>query len=260
MDKVTSRDGTPIAFVRAGAGHPLIFAVGAFNDHTRCAELAKELETDYTVITYDRRARGESGDTPPYAVEREVEDLAALIEYAGGEAAVFGFSSGGVLALQAAADGVPISHLALYEVPFGFEDGGRSGPGDLPERLTELVGQGRNGDAVELFQTEAIGLPAEVVAQIRHSPIRPGLEAMAQSLVYEATLTRALPVPTAEMAALTTPTMVLNGTETWPFLRESARSLAGALSAEHREVPGGQNHDIAVAATASALREFIGAR
>lgn len=255
MKIVTSHDGTPIAFERAGTGHPVIFVTGAFNDHTTCAELAGQLETDHTVIVYDRRARGGSGDTPPYAIEREVEDLAALIEEAGGAAACFGFSSGALLVLKAAADGAAITHLVLYEPP----PADRGEQVDLPRQLAELVDQGRAGDAVALFQTAGIGLPAELVAQFRQSPMWPGLEAMAQSTVYDATISSRLAVPTPEMAAVTTPTLILNGAETWSNLRDAARVLAGRLpGAEHRELPGGENHGIPPEATAAAIREFLG--
>jgi pimeloyl-ACP methyl ester carboxylesterase len=257
MHTVTSRDGTSIAYERAGSGHPIIFATGAFNDHTTCAFLAKELEADHTVITYDRRARGQSGDTTPYAIEREVEDLAALIDEAGGAAAVFGFSSGGILALKAAADGLPITHLLLFEAPFRF-DSGYGGPTDLPERLADLVAQGRRGDAVTLFQTEGIGLPPEMVAQIRQSPMFPALEAMAQSVVYDATLTDALAVPTAEMMAVTAPTLILYGAGTWPVLRDAAPTLADRLpKGQLHELADAHNHDIPAATTAAAIREFL---
>jgi pimeloyl-ACP methyl ester carboxylesterase len=252
MDKAISQDGTPIAYVKGGVGLPLIFVVGAFNDHTRCAPLAAALSGDFTVITYDRRARGESGDTPPYTIGREVEDLGALIELVGGSAAVFGYSSGGVLALRAAADGLGITRLVLFEAPF------KGVTTDLPERLAALVEQGRPGDAVELFQTEGIGLPAPVVAQIKQSPMWPGLEALAQSTVYDATITSELAQPTAAMAAVAVPALVLTGAGTWPVLQESAAMLAKTLpQARHLELPGAENHDIPVDATAAAVREFL---
>jgi pimeloyl-ACP methyl ester carboxylesterase len=258
MDTVTSRDGTPIAFHRAGAGEPVIFVTGVFNDHTTCAPVAGLLESDHTVITYDRRARGESGDTGPYAIEREVEDLAALVEQAGTAAAVFGFSSGAMLALKAAADGVKITHLALYEPPFAFGDVGASRTADLPRRLAEMVEQGRPGEAVELFQRDHLGLPAEMVEQIRRSPMWPALEAMAQSMVYDALLSTALAVPTAAMTAVGAPTLVISGAETWPHLRESAAALAEAMpAARHAQVSGGHDHQIPPEPTASMLREFL---
>jgi alpha-beta hydrolase superfamily lysophospholipase len=256
MDTVTSRDGTPIAFDLAGSGTPIVFVTGAFNDHTACAELAAALADDFTVLSYDRRARGASGDTPPYRIDREVDDLSALIDKVGGSAAVFGYSSGGVLALRAAADGAPITHLALFEAPFAYDGAARRA--DLPARLADLVGQGRPGDAVALFQTEGIGLPAEVVAQIRTSPMFAALAAIAQSTVYDATITTELALPSPAMTAVSTPTLVLNGAQTWPALRASAVSLAAALPAgRHVELPGGADHRIPTAATAAALRDFF---
>lgn len=257
MHTVTSRDGTRIAFERVGAGPPVIVATGAFNEHHTGTPLAAELAADHTVVTYDRRARGESGDTAPYAVEREVEDLAALIAEVGGSAAVFGFSSGGVLALKAAADGAAITRLVLYEAPFRFDPAQRA-PAGLPDRLAALVAEGRRGDAVALFQTEGIGLPADLVAQLRQSPMFAALEGLAQSTVYDATLTTTYAVPSAEMLAVTTPTLVLTGEQTWPILREAAQTLVGLLpAARSADVPGGANHDIPAAATATLVRKFL---
>lgn len=267
MDTVISRDGTPIAYRRAGTGPPIIFASGVFNDHTTCAPLADLLEPEYTVVVYDRRGRGHSGDTVPYAVEREIDDLAALIDEVGGTAAVFGFSSGAVLALRAAADGLPITHLALYEPPFvvgpdgegaSEDDVARIRPVDRLDRLTDLVAQGHAGDAVALFQTAHLGLPPEMVEGARQSPMWPGLESMAQSMVYDATLTTVLAVPSAAMTAVTTPTAVINGAETWPGLRTAAIRLAADLpSAQHIELAGGAHHTIAPEPTAQAVREFL---
>lgn len=260
MDTVASRDGTPIAFDPAGTGSPLVFVAGAFNDHTTCAALAAELADRHTVITYDRRGRGESGDTPPYAIDREVEDLAALIEMAGGSAAVFGFSSGAQLALRAAADGAAITHLVLYEPPFAF-DSSEFGPPDLHRQLAELVAQGRPGDAVAHFQTAGIGLPEEFVAQLRQSPMWPALEAMAESVVYDATIMTTLARPTmamTAMTAMTVPTLIIAGAQTWPKLGDAARRLAAAIPTAHRaEVPGGENHEIPPGPTAAVVRDFL---
>jgi pimeloyl-ACP methyl ester carboxylesterase len=258
METTTSADGTRIAYERAGSGPAIVFVPGVFNDHTRCALLAGELEPDHTVITYDRRGRGQSTDTAPYAIEREVDDLAALIAVAGGQATVFGYSSGAILALKAAADGTPISHLALFEPPFAF-DGGRAA--DLPARLADLVAQGRPGDAVALFQTEQIGLPAEMVAQIRESPMWPALEGMAQSMLYDATITNELAVPTPAMTAVAAPTLILSGAETWPALAAAADGLAAAMpDATRMTVEGGRDHDIPPAETAAILRRFLAAQ
>jgi pimeloyl-ACP methyl ester carboxylesterase len=254
MEFVTSADGTRIGYERDGRGFPIVFVTGAFNDHHTAAPLAAALAGDFTVITYDRRGRGESGDTRPYAIERELEDLAALIDLAGGSAAVFGYSSGALLALRAATDKLPITHLVLYEAPYGL---GRSDT-DLPERLDALVAAGRGGDAVALFQTEGIGLPAEMVAQIRRSPMFAGLEAIAQSTVYDATISRAYAGGAPPLPPVPVPALVMNGIATWPQLREAARALAAALpEGRHEEVDGGEGHGIAVEPTAAAMRRFV---
>jgi pimeloyl-ACP methyl ester carboxylesterase len=255
MDFVTSADGTRIAYERSGTGRPVVFATGAFNDHTTAAPVADLLADDFTVVTYDRRARGQSGDTRPYAIDREVEDLAALIGLVGGAATVFGFSSGALLALYAAAQQVPITGLALYEAPFAMDAWQRA---DLPERLDDLVRQGRGGDAVTLFQSEGIGLPAHVVAQIRESPMFPALEAIAQSTVYDATITAAFAVPPAALAAISVPALVMSGAETWPGLERAARALAGALpNGRYQQIPGGAEHGIPAPETAAAVRDFL---
>src|SRR5215207_10261317 len=144
MATVLSNDVTAIAFERFGQGQPLIMVVGAFNTRSTGEPLAASLASHFTVFTYDRRGRGDSGDTIPYAIEREVEDLGALIGEAGGAAAVFGFSSGAILALNAAARGLPITRLALYDAPYVV---GGDEPVDHARRLAELVSAGRRGDA-----------------------------------------------------------------------------------------------------------------
>jgi pimeloyl-ACP methyl ester carboxylesterase len=256
MDFVTSADGTRIAYEQSGTGRPIVFVTGAFNDHHTAVPLAERLAGDFTVITYDRRARGESGDTRPYAIEREVDDLAALIDLAGGSAAVFGYSSGALLALYAAAEKLPITRLALYEAPFAIESWRQKT--DLPERLDDLMAQGRRGEAVSLFQAEGIGLPAEMVAQIRQSPMFGALEAIAQSTVYDATITRAYTEPDPALIAVPLPVLVMNGAATWPPLPQAARNLAKALPDGHyQEIPGGADHGIPPGETAEAIRQFL---
>ncbi|HYF66091.1 MAG TPA: alpha/beta fold hydrolase, partial [Herpetosiphonaceae bacterium] len=165
MGSVRSQDGTRIAFDQLGAGPALILVVGAFNERAAGAPLAQELAAHFTVLNYDRRGRGASDDRAPYAIERELEDLAALIDHAGGTARVFGYSSGAILALRAAAHGLAIARLALYDPP---PTGGKAG--EIAPRLAALIDAGRRGDAVELFQTEAVGIPPAVVAQLRNAP------------------------------------------------------------------------------------------
>lgn len=258
MKLVGSADGTPIAWFRAGRGAPVVVIVtGALNDHTAGAALARQLSAHHTVIGYDRRGRGGSGDSPRYTIAREVEDLRAVLARAGGEAAVFGYSSGSVLALQAAVDGAPVSHLILYEPPFELDDPDGNGPPDLPERLSGLIGQGRPGDAVALFLTLGVGMPDRLVAMVRRSAAWPRLEAIAASTVYDAVITTRVRVPTTRMRALAVPTLVLNGAGTWPRLRRSAHRLARILAADHHELPDGRNHEIPPVSTAAAVRRYL---
>src|SRR5690242_10798264 len=186
METVVSADGTPIAYDCYGDGPPLITAAGAFCARATTEPLARALAAQFTVLNYDRRGRGDSGDTAPYAVEREIGDLAALIGAAGGSAAVFGHSSGATLALKAAASGLPITHLVLYEPPFNPDGSFPLLPASLAGDLAALAAAGRRGEAVEMYQTQAVGMPEQVVVQLRNAPFRPALEAIAHTLAYDA--------------------------------------------------------------------------
>jgi len=259
MKTVTSADGTRIAFDRFGAGAPVIMAAGAFNDRSTTAPLAHALAQQFTVLNYDRRGHGDSGDAPRYAVEREIEDLEALIAAAGGSAAVFGYSSGATLALEAAAAGLAITRLALYEPPFVVDDSRPRPAADLDIRLAELVAADRRGDAVELFQTEVIGMPADVVARMRSAPFRPGLEAIAHTLVYEATLVRDLTLPTELIASIATPTLVIDGDQSPPVMRAAARAVADALPNGQRKSLADRGHTIDPEATAPVVAAFLSA-
>lgn len=257
MTTVTSADGTAIAFDRLGAGRPVIMVVGAFNTRATTAALAAALEDRFTILNYDRRGRGDSGDTSPYAVEREIEDLDALIREAGGSTAVFGYSSGATLALRAAAHGLEISKLALYEPPFLTDDSRTPLRADLPQRLGDLVSAGRRADAVELYQTEAVGLPEEVVVGMRDAPFRAGLEAIAHTLAYDAAIIGDLTVPAELIASVTTPTLLIDGENSVAMLRNAAQVVADALPDGRRRTLKGQTHDISADATAPVLAEFF---
>jgi pimeloyl-ACP methyl ester carboxylesterase len=255
VETVRSADGTVIAFDRAGTGTPVIFVVGAFNERATAAPIAKLLEPHFTTYTYDRRGRGDSGDTLPYSIDREVDDLAALIEAAGGSAALFGYSSGAVLALKAAARGLAVGKLALYEPPYQVDEVASQPPSDIAARLDALVSAGRRADAVQLFQAEVIGIPPQVIDQIRQTPYWPALEATAHTLVYEVTITRdATLVP--ELGSITAPTLVLSGAESSPWLRGAARSVADAVAAGQHRALAGQTHDLVPEVLAPILEEF----
>ncbi|MBA3825079.1 MAG: alpha/beta fold hydrolase, partial [Ktedonobacterales bacterium] len=185
MGTVISADGTRIAFDQAGQGAPLILVDGALCHRAGgpMPGLAPLLAQHFTVFTYDRRGRNESGDTVPYAVEREVEDLVALITEAGGSAGVYAISSGAALALEAAASGLNITKLALYEPPFNMDPAARPAAVHYSQQLRPLLAEGRRGDAVALFMTR-VGMPAEAADGMRQSPMWPALEAVAPTLAY----------------------------------------------------------------------------
>jgi pimeloyl-ACP methyl ester carboxylesterase len=244
----TSADGTRIAFDTIGDGTPVIIVGGAFSTSAAGAPLAAALaEAGYRGVTVDRRGRGESGDTAPYAPEREAEDLEAVLHELGGSGAVLGHSSGAVLALFAAAKGVRFSQLFLSEPPFHF---GSDAGSDLHERLQALVDEGRAEDAVTLFQREGVGLPEPVVQQIRQSPMFASLVPLAQSVVYDATLTREVSTPTAAMTAVSAPVTILRGEPTFPFLVDACERLAAAMPrAELVVVPESHDHGVDPAGT-----------
>jgi pimeloyl-ACP methyl ester carboxylesterase len=256
MRTALSRDGTKIAFDKTGQGPAVILVVGAFNDRSTGAPLAEALEARLTVFNYDRRGRGESGDTQPYAVEREVEDLAALIHEAGGAASVFGYSSGANLAIEGAIRGLNITKLAIYEAAF-IDKTVPKAPQDIAAQLEHLVSSGRRGDAVELFQTRLVGIPEPVVAQMRHAPFRPALEAIAHTLVYESMVVGDRKVPTTRLRSVTSPTLVVYGAESPAFMGTTAKALAKAVP--HGKARGleGQAHDLVPSALARILIDFF---
>ncbi|MGW1270326.1 alpha/beta fold hydrolase, partial [Streptomyces sp. NPDC002491] len=185
MDKKTiSRDGTELAYSRAGQGPAVILVSGAMSTGGTTAPLAGLLADRFTVLWYDRRGRGESGDTAPYAVRREVEDLGALVDAAGGEAALYGVSSGGALALEAAAAGLPVSRVAVYETPYAVDEEGARDRAAYTADLTDALAQGRRGDAVELF-LRLTGLAEEMIQGARRSPMWAGMEAIAPTLAHD---------------------------------------------------------------------------
>jgi pimeloyl-ACP methyl ester carboxylesterase len=258
MKTTVSADGTKIAFDRMGQGPAVILVVGAFNTRPTGAPLAEALAARFTVLNYDRRGRGASGDTEPYAIEREVEDLDALIREAGGSARVFGYSSGANLALAGAASGLNITKLALYDAPFMVGDGVPRPPKDMAAQLAKLIAADRRGDAVELFQTKLVGIPEPVVAQMRNAPFRPALEAIAHTLVYDASLVGELRLPMAQLPSIKMPTLVVYGGDSPAFMGEGAKALANALPDGQVRALDGQSHDIDPAALAPVLMEFFG--
>ena len=259
MPQLTSADGTTIAYDRVGAGPPIVLVDGAmcFRGAGPMDALAELLAPHFTVFTYDRRGRGESTDTAPYAVEREVEDLSALIDAAGGEASVYAMSSGGALALATAAAGARITGLALYEPPYVAEVEGDEASADYTARLDELLAAGDRGGAIALFMTR-VGVPPQVVDGMRAGPGWARFEAIAPTLAYDDRLLAGSRVPRGLAGTITTRAVVLSGGASPDSLQQAAKATAAALTnAEHRTLEG-QTHDVAPDALAPVLVDFFG--
>lgn len=257
MRKTTSQDGTSIAFDQLGNGPAIILVGGASTDRSENSTLAALLAQCFTVFNYDRRGRGDSGDTAPYAITREIEDIEALINEAGGDAFVVGFSSGAALALQAAAHGLTIKKVALYEPPFIVDGSQTRPPTNLARRYNEMIAAGRRGDAVEYFMTKVVGLPVEFAAQARNAPWWPTQEAMAHTLAYDATIMGDFSLPIEQAATVTAPTLVIAGEASFPFMRSTAQALAEALPNGRALILDGQTHDAAPQVLAPVLEEFF---
>lgn len=264
MDTVHSHDGTPIAFDRLGAGPALILVGGAFQYRAidpRTARLAELLAPRFSVYHYDRRGRGDSGDTAPYAVAREVEDLDALIAAAGGSALVFGMSSGAALALEAAKRGLAITKLALYEPPFIVDDSRPPLPREYAARLAELIASGSRGDAVAYFMTATAGVPAEFIAPMRSDPIWPAFEAVAHTLPYDAAVLGDTmsgdPSTLGRWASVAVPTLVIDGGASPAYVGNAARTLAELLPHGERRTLADQTHEYAPEILAPVVTAFF---
>ena len=258
MNTIRSKDGTPIAFDQLGDGPSAILACGGSTDRMANAPLAAAMAPHFTVFNYDRRGRGASGDTPPYAVEREVEDIAAMIGAAGGSAFLYGTSSGAALALEAAAIGLPITRLALWEPPYILDENRRP-PADQVAQYNKMVAEGRRGDAVEYFMSKVVGLPPEFVAGARNAPFWAAQEALAHTLAYDATIMGDYSLPAERAAAVRAPTLVIDGGSSFAGMGEAAEALADALPDGRRRTLEGQEHNVDPNILAPVLVDFFAA-
>ncbi|MFB6722172.1 alpha/beta fold hydrolase [Kribbella sp. NPDC056345] len=255
MHTTVSKDGTTIAYDRRGSGPALVLVDGALCSRAQgpMPELAELLAESFTVYNYDRRGRGDSGDAGEYAVEREIEDLAAIIEVAGGSAYVYGTSSGAALALRAANAGLPIEKLVAFEPPFVVDDSRKQIPRSWVADLEAL----EPGAAIKYFFTKGIGLPGFVVTMMKLMPAWKPMKAIAHTLPYDARLLGQNcfgdPLDDAQWAAIDVPVLVVNGGKSPAWMKTSTRALAAAVpGAEHTEVPG-QNHVIKASAIAPVI-------
>lgn len=260
MDMAISRDGTQIAFDREGEGPAVILVAGATCTRSSWSgpEIAKGLSSGFTVINYDRRGRGDSGDTLPYTVEKEVDDIEALIGAAGGRASLFGHSSGACLVLEAAlrlADRV--EKIALYEPPYNDDPDYRVAWSAYLEELGDLLAHDRRGEAFALFM-RFVGVPESEIDTMRHSPMWPFLEAVAPTLAYDhAYLLEDPRVPTERAAALNTPALVACGSASFPFMATTARTLSEAMPRAELHTVEGQGHEVSPEAIVQLLASFL---
>jgi pimeloyl-ACP methyl ester carboxylesterase len=260
MKKVQSADGTTIAYDQLGSGLALILVDGALGSSALgfMQPLAALLAARFTVFIYDRRGRGESTDTQPFAVEREIEDIEALINQAGGEAFLYGISSGAALALEATIKlGHKVKKLALYEAPYDSDDARRQAFRTYRKQLAEFLAEGRPADALGLFMM-FVGMPPEHLEGVRQQPMWPVWEAVAHTLPYDAAaMGDDGSVPTEKAARVTVPTLVMDGSASFPFMHTTAAALAKALpNGEHLTLEG-QTHEVAASAIAPVLVEFF---
>jgi pimeloyl-ACP methyl ester carboxylesterase len=262
VDKVTSRDGTPIAFDRLGDGPPVIMVCGAMCARALMRPTAEELAKHFTVFNYDRRGRGDSGDTAPYAVEREIEDIGALVIEAGGTASVYGHSSGAGLVLHAAAHGLPIAKLVLHDPPYApdSDEEARRSSREYGENLKALLSEDRRSDAVELFMT-MVGMPHEMIEGMRHTPGWEELEAIAPTLAYDSEVMgdigRDGTIPVDQASRVTVPAFVLTGGADYPWMTDVGRRLADVMPNGQYRVLEGQEHAVPPEVLVPVLDEFF---
>ena len=256
MFTTTSDDGTTIAYERTGDGPPIVLVAGAFGDRHAFGDLTQHLAGRFTAVTYDRRGRGDSGDTPPYEVERELDDLEAVIQAVGGGAFVHGMSSGAVLGLRAAASAVHIDRLSVMEPP--YRPGGAQ---QLPEgylaTMAELTSAGRRGEAVAYFMTAAVGLPEQAVEHARQSPGWPAMEAVGHTLLYDSIIVGEGEVPTHLLGTIALPTLCIDSTGSPAWLRAGAEAVARAVPGAMRRTLEGGFHEAPPELLAPALTEFF---
>lgn len=260
MVQVNSKDGTKIVYDKVGQGPAVVLVEGATATRSSFIELANLLASNFTVYYYDRRGRGDSSDTLPYSVEKEIEDIEALIGEAGGTAFVYGISSGGALALEAASKlGNKVKKLALYEVPYDESDAGQAKWKEYKTTLNESLKAGKNGDAVTAFM-KLVDVPDEMLAGMKQSPYWPELEKVAPTLAYDAACLGDRNIPAEKAKHVTAPTLVMDGggsLQTYPNMRASAEKLANLIPNVEWQTLEGQTHNVDSKVLAPVLERFF---
>lgn len=259
MQKVISKDGTAIAYEKIGTGPALILVGGGLCDRKTAASgtpMAKYLASHFTVYSYDRRGRGDSGDTAPYAVEREIEDLSALITQAGGSAYVYGMSSGGILSIKAVLAGLPITKLVVYEPPFSIDKKHATEWIAYTAKLKVFIKNNDRTSAIKLFMTTA-GMPKILISILRITPIWNKIKPLAHTLVYDAAIVNDRMLPYADLAKITIPAIIIDGGNSPANMLDSAKALAKALPNSQYRTLKGQTHNVSAKVLASAIIELL---
>lgn len=263
MQKVQSADGTAIAYDQLGSGPPVILVAGAFSfrKFPKNVQIAEMLSDEFTVINFDRRGRGDSGDTQPYAVEREFEDIQALIDAVGGSAYVWGMSSGAALSLRAAAAGLNITKLALYQPPFIVDPSDPTPPPDFAAKLDELVAADQRSQAVKYFMTKGMGAPGFVVGIMRLLPLWKRLTAVAHTLPYDFAImgdtVTGKPLNADDWAPVKCPTVVMDGEKAPARSRKGSQAIAEVLPNATYQFVKGQGIDVSPAVLVPMLKDFF---
>ncbi len=260
MAQVISKDGTRIVYDKMGKGPAIVFVEGATATRSSFEELANLLAPSFTVYYHDRRGRGDSSDILPYSVEREIEDIEALIDEAGGAAYLYGISSGGALAFEAASKlGSKVKKLAIYEVPYDESETGQAKWKEYNTTLRESLQAGKNGDAVTAFM-KLVDVPDEMLAGMKQSPFWSELEKVAPTLAYDAACLGDRKIPTERAKRLTVPTLVMDGggsLQMYPNMRASAEKLAKLIPNVKWQTLEGQTHDVDSKVLAPVLEKFF---
>lgn len=265
MQTVTSKDGTRIAFDKVGSGPTVILVNGAIAYRAfdpSMAQMAGLLGKHFNVYNYDRRGRGESSDTQPFAKEREIEDLQALVEVAGGKAMVFGISSGSVLSLDAAAITPRITKVMVYEPSLIVDDSRQPVPADYQEHLTRLAVEGKRDEAVEYFLTQAVGIPVEYLSGMKQDQAAwSGMTGVAHTIAYDAAFVgnvmQGKPLPADRWVKVTMPVLVADGGASDAWLHHAADALAKVLPHASRQTLEGQTHMVDPNVLAPAIIAFF---
>ncbi|MFA5835143.1 MAG: alpha/beta hydrolase [Bacteroidota bacterium] len=259
MNTVISKDGTTIAYDKIGNGQPIILIDGAlcYRSFGPMAKLAPLLAKHFIVYWYDRRGRGDSTDKKPYSVDREVEDIDALIKEAGGSAFLLGLSSGAGLAIRAASNGLNIKKMALYEPPYVWDKNKGKPAVDHESELKKILATGNRGKAVKYFMVTMVGAPAIAAFIMQLMPMWKKLKAVAHTLPYDSAIMGNWSVPEEKISSITIPTLIAGGGKSPATLRNPVELIAKLLPNGTLKILEGQTHNVKAEVLAAIVIEFF---